>query len=401
MDRPAGGRPGTGGGDQGPRDERPPAAHLLGLPVARGGRRHVGERPHRAAVHLDLVGGLVRPGAAQGRRPVRGEDDERQAGVVGLEHRRVQVGHRGAAGRHDGDRLPRAPGQAEGEEAGGPLVDPGVQGERAVGGRRVHGEGERRRAGAGTEHHVPDPAPHQLVDDGPGERGRAVGRRGGGGHGSESCRIAASRAAQCAVRSGVAASRSSAAPSTSGRTTGSDPSSGSSGPDRHVVGEELDGGEPAGVGQLGEGRGEGDPGGDPDAGLQRAADHDREADVLGDPQARADPAERLHLEHRDVGRVELPDPVGVGGPPDRLVGGDRDRDPAPHLGELLDGRRTAARRTPALRPPGRAAAPPAPPRRPTSRRWRRPGPGRPAPGRPGPPRAVPRPRRRPGPARRP
>ena len=84
-------------------------------------------------------------------------------------------------------------------------------------------------------------------------------------------------------------------------------------------------------------------------------DHDRQADVLGDPQAGPHAAERLHLEHRDVGGLEVPHAVGVLGPPDRLVGGDRDVDAAPHDGEVLDRRRPAARRTPARRRPGPAA----------------------------------------------
>ncbi len=58
-------------------------------------------------------------------------------------------------------------------------------------------------------------------------------------------------------------------------------------------------------------------------------------DVLGDPQAGADAAERLHLEDRDVGRLEVADPVGVGGAPDRLVRGDRGGDPAAYDGEVL------------------------------------------------------------------
>ncbi len=87
--------------------------------------------------------------------------------------------------------------------------------------------------------------------------------------------------------------------------------------------EQLHGGQAAGVRQLGQRRGQRDPGRDPDAGLQRRRDHHRQPDVLGDPQAGAHPAERLHLEHGDVGGLEVADPVGVGGPADRLVGGDR------------------------------------------------------------------------------
>src|SRR5680860_1403646 len=68
----------------------------------------------------------------------------------------------------------------------------------------------------------------------------------------------------------------------------------------HVVGEQLDRGEPAGVGQLGKGSGEGDSGGNPDRALQRGGDHHRQADVLRDAQAGSHAAEGLHLEHRHV-----------------------------------------------------------------------------------------------------
>ena len=87
--------------------------------------------------------------------------------------------------------------------------------------------------------------------------------------------------------------------------------------------EQLHGRQPAGVGQLGQRGRQRDPGRDPDRGLQRRRHHDRQPDVLGDPQAGAHAAERLHLEHGDVGGLEVAHPVGVGGPADRLVGGDR------------------------------------------------------------------------------
>ena len=214
-------------------------------------------------------------------------------------------------------------------------------------------------------------------------------------------RTSASRASQCATRSGVAASRSRAAGSTVAAPTGRNPSTGSSGLGGHVGGEQLHGGEAARVRQLGQRGGQGEPGGDPDRGLERRGDDDGQPDVLGDPQAGADPAERLHLEHRHVGRLEVADPVGVLGPADRLVRGDRDVDPAAYGGEVLDRRRTAARRTPARRPPGPARRSRRPPRRPTTRRWRRRGPRRRHRARRAPPRAGPRRRPASGPARRP
>ena len=83
----------------------------------------------------------------------------------------------------------------------------------------------------------------------------------------------------------------------------------------------------------------------PDRRLQGRGDHDRQADVLGDAQAGAHAAQRLHLEHGDVGGLQVAHPVGVGGAADRLVGGDRHVDPAPYDREVLDARRPAARRT--------------------------------------------------------
>jgi hypothetical protein len=58
---------------------------------------------------------------------VGGHDDERDACVVRLEHRRVQVGDGGAGCRDDRDRHPRSAGQTEREEPGAALVDPHVQ----------------------------------------------------------------------------------------------------------------------------------------------------------------------------------------------------------------------------------------------------------------------------------
>ena len=113
-----------------------------------------------------------------------------------------------------------------------------------------------------------------------------------------------------------------------------------------VVGEQRDGGQPAGERQLGQRRGQRDPGGDADRALQRRGDDARQAVRLGHPQRRPHAAQRLHLEDDDVARLAQVDPQRVGRAPDHLVGGDPDVDPAAQRGQLLERRRTAARRTP-------------------------------------------------------
>ena len=150
--------------------ERHPVADLAGLDHdgAPGGR----------AEHLGLqVGGLVGPGAAQARRPVGREQQQRQAGVVGLQDGRVQVRHGGARRGHHGRRHRRVGGgAAERHEGGGALVVPHVQAHLpgALGGlERV---GERGRARARAEHDVADAPREQGVH----ERGRR--RRRGAAH---------------------------------------------------------------------------------------------------------------------------------------------------------------------------------------------------------------------------
>ena len=77
--------------------------------------------------------------------------------MVGLHHRRQEVGHGGARGRDDGDGPTRPHRQAECEEARGALVDAHVQPQvtRAIGGKGR--KGERRRPGPGGEDEITDP----------------------------------------------------------------------------------------------------------------------------------------------------------------------------------------------------------------------------------------------------
>ena len=145
-----------------PPDGRAPRP-VLPLGVARRSGRQ--REPHGVAEDPGLDDGLVRARADQLRRTVRGEDEQRHAGVRRLEHGRVQVRHGRARRRHDGHRPARPQREAQREEAGGPLVDPHVQPQPTGGVRGVQRERERGAAGAGAQDGVGDPAAHELVDD--------------------------------------------------------------------------------------------------------------------------------------------------------------------------------------------------------------------------------------------
>ena len=109
-----------------------------------------------------------------------------------------------------------------------------------------------------------------------------------------------------------------------------------------VVGQQPYGVQPARVRELGQRRRQRHPGGDPHRGLQGARHDHRQPDLGGDLQAGPYAAERLHLEHGDVGRAPAGHQVGVVGAADRLVGRDRDVHAGPGQGdpegdELVDG----------------------------------------------------------------
>ena len=380
-----GGRPG--------RERRQPTSwrrSAVRCPGARPARRRAAGPRLPNSCTWSVVWLALVPRSRAGRSAV--SSDQRHPGVRGLEDRGVQVRDRRAAGRDDHDRPLAGAWRCRARGSRPTRSSMRVcSRSRSCGG--VRREGQRRAARPGGQHDVADPAADQLVDEG-GRQGRRGVRRG---HARRTYRPR-SRSRQCRSRSGAAAARR------QGVGVHLGPADGQHTVDRqqrlggHVVGEQLHGGQPAGVGQLGQRGRQGHPGRDADAGLQRAGHHDRQADVLGDPQARAHPAERLHLEHRDVGRLEVAHPVGVLGAPDRLVRGDRHVDPAPHDGEVLDARRTGC--STYSSPPAALSStrdPRSPPRRPTTARWRRPGPGRRARARRAPPPAGPP--RRPGSAR--
>lgn len=182
MHRPRGAGAGADRGGHGPRQRGPDVARLAGQAGRRG---QVEGEPHRGAEDAHLVGGLVGTGAAQLVRPVGGQDEKRQPGVVRLEDGGVQVRH-GGAGRGDhGHGEPRRfggggrAGEAEREEGGGALVDPHVQPQRRgadgslVGVRRVRErESERRAATAGGEDDVAHTERGQRLDEHAGGVGR-------------------------------------------------------------------------------------------------------------------------------------------------------------------------------------------------------------------------------------
>jgi hypothetical protein len=113
-------------------------------PLGRGAVRADLEEPlRRAAVELELVDGLPGPDLAQLGRAIGGEHDQRDARLVGLDHRGEVVGGRGAAGARHRRRAPALLAHAEGEEAGHALVD--VRPRPQAGLAR---EGEHERGGA-------------------------------------------------------------------------------------------------------------------------------------------------------------------------------------------------------------------------------------------------------------
>ena len=280
---------------------------------------------HERAEDADLVGGLVGAGAAQPGGPVGGHGDSRTPAC--------------AASSIAGCRLATAVPEVQITAAWLPtLVSPRARkpAERSSmrvcsrtqpGGRGVvRRERQRGVARAGSDDDLADAGLDQRRDDGPGQLGRGRSR-------------ATDPAAPHVPRP--------AGPASAPRARGS-PRSAPAAPRRPRDGAPaayaVDRQQPVrrrrrrpaaarsrgphAYGSSGSAAASATPGGEPDRRLQRRRDDDRQPDVLGDPQAGPHPAERLHLEHRDVGRLEVAHPVGVGRPPDRLVGGDRDVDAA-------------------------------------------------------------------------
>lgn len=74
-----------------------------------------------------MVGGLVGAHALQITGSVRGEHQQRQPAVVGLQDSRMQVGYRRPRRAHDRHRATGGPHETEGEVGRASLVDAHVQ----------------------------------------------------------------------------------------------------------------------------------------------------------------------------------------------------------------------------------------------------------------------------------
>ena len=117
----------------------------------------------RAAVELDLVDRLPGAELAQLGRAVGGEDEQRHARLVGLDHRGRVVGRRGARGAGERHRHAGRLGQPEREEAAAALVDVRGRADARLAREREH---ERRRARARRGAGLAQAAARQLVDEG-------------------------------------------------------------------------------------------------------------------------------------------------------------------------------------------------------------------------------------------
>ena len=132
----------------GARERRPPVPNRV---RCRLGDADVDKPAHGVAIELDLVDGLVGPGLAKLRRAIGGEDQQRNVGVVRLDHGRVEVGRRRPGGADHRGRPPAGLADSEGGESRRALVDEDVDPDRGVVGQRQR---ERRGTGARGEAHV-------------------------------------------------------------------------------------------------------------------------------------------------------------------------------------------------------------------------------------------------------
>ena len=144
-----------------------------GIRVHGVGDGEVGLEPGRRMEEPGLPRGLVRPDAAQLRGTVGGEEQQRNAGVVGLQGGGQQVRDRRARRADHGGGHPGLAPDAEGREPRDAFVDAHVQAHesRALQVGRHEGQGLRPRPGAH------DQVPHAASDE-PGQQRRSRVRRG-------------------------------------------------------------------------------------------------------------------------------------------------------------------------------------------------------------------------------
>ena len=117
--------------------------------------RIAGEDPH-------LRDGLIGAAIDQLRRAVGTEHDERDAALARLDHRWVEVGHRGARGGDQGHRTAAALGQSQGQEAKTTFIEVAVTAQASV---LAGGQGQWRAARAGGKAEIAQTEAPQLLDD--------------------------------------------------------------------------------------------------------------------------------------------------------------------------------------------------------------------------------------------
>ena len=315
---------------------------------------------HRAAEDADLVGGLVGAGAAQPGGPVGGDGDQR-ARRRGRPRARPGAGWpRPCPEVHTTAAAPRCRASPRARKPADALVDPGVQPQQRRPRRRrraANASGALREPGATTTSRTPRraaaPARPPRASVRRGVRRRAHPAAGRAGHGARH------RLGQ-PVLPVRAPGRGGGEPVQRGRvrTAGRTGSAPVHRQQRRRWRRRRRAAAPSPARRRAAARAARPrarrPAAMPTEVSTRRRHHHGQADVLGDPQAGAHPAQRLHLEHRDVGGLQVAHPVGVLRAADRLVGGDRHVDAAAHPGEVLDARAPAARRTPGRPRRGRA-----------------------------------------------
>ncbi len=121
------------------------------------------ELAHETAEQSGLIDGLIRPPAAQFRRAVGGQQDQRDLGLGRLDDGREPVRERAPGGTHQPHRAARGARQTEREKGGAALVQ--KRGEFQLG-LALPRQDQRRGTRTGREHQVPHPARDQPIEQG-------------------------------------------------------------------------------------------------------------------------------------------------------------------------------------------------------------------------------------------
>ena len=132
-----------------------------GVEVSVGGRQQM----HGACLagkQPALVDGLVGTNGLQFGGAVGGNQDQRHAGLIGLDHCRQPVGRGTPGGGDDDDRHPAGLGDAEREECRATFID-----DDGAGHVRLPQKGQRQRCRTRSrrDHRLPDPSRLQTGDE--------------------------------------------------------------------------------------------------------------------------------------------------------------------------------------------------------------------------------------------